>query len=897
MRLRAILFAVVVFAAAGAAAWKLAEAATNWFESATATQLASALEAAGQDWARVETDGLKVTLAGAAPDETSRFRALEIARQVVEPGRITDTTTLKAAAPLPPPAFALELLRNEAEVSLIGLVPETGGRDVIRSALGAGGLSEKVTDMLESADEPAPAGWREALGFGLSVLHELPRAKVSVAPGAVTVIAVTDSDPDRAALEARLAKAAPEDVALTLEISSPRPVIAPFAFAFALDDGAGTLAACSAESAEAADAIIAAARDAGLVEPAECAIGLGAPSPGWVAAVARGIGALKALGGGRFALTDLAAELTAPEGIPVEKLTEVAAALDTALPDVFQLTTVTPPRMETRSDGARVYAPRFEAHLLPDGAVRLSGPVQDATSRAAIESYAAALFGHARVMNATVIDPSLPEGWPRRVLAGVEALATLKEGKLRVTPEEVAVEGWGLDENVAEAVSTLLAAKVGDDALVDVGFNAEAAAALQMAARPRPEICADEIGAILDAGSIQFDAGSATILPVSRGVIAAIADVLRGCPGANFEIGGHTDSQGSAEANQQLSDVRSQAVLAALEAEDLPFVGLSARGFGADDPVADNASESGRAENRRIEFTLVDPEDMREPEEPEEPQATDTAAADCAAAIDAVLAEGSIQFAAGSATIAEESAPAVTVIAAALRGCPAAAFEIGGHTDSQGSDSGNLRLSTERAEAVLAALRAPDLPLPAVTARGYGEADPVADNATAEGRAQNRRIVFTPLGPEPAGEGDAEGAVAAEAGGPEATCAARIEAILAEGSIEFAAESATIAPESAELLTSIAAALRTCPDVAMEIAGHTDSTGSESGNLRLSQERADAVLAALRADDLPLPGLAARGYGEADPVADNGTADGRAANRRIAFSLGTAEGDAGDGSQ
>ena len=896
MRLRAFLFAVVVFAVAGAAAWKLAEAATAWFEAATATQLASALEAAGQDWARVETDGLKVKLAGAAPDETSRFRALEIARQVVEPGRITDTTALRVAEPLPPPAFALELLRNEAEVSLIGLVPETGGRDVIRSALGAGGLSEKVTDMLELADEPAPEGWREALGFGLSVLHELPRAKVSVAPGAVTVIAVTDSDPDRAALEARLAKAAPEDVALTLQISSPRPVIAPFAFDFVLDDGTGTLATCSAESAEAADAIIAAARGAGLDGPAECAIGLGAPSAGWVAAVARGIDALKRLGGGRFALTDIAAKLTAPEGIPAEQLTEVAAALDTALPDVFQLTTVTPPRMETRSDGARVYAPRFEALLLADGAVRLAGPVQDATSRAAIESYAAALFGHARVINTTVIDPALPEGWPGRVLAGVEALATLHEGKLRVTPEEVAVEGWGLDENVADAVSTLLAAKVGDDAVVDVSFNAEAAAALQMAARPRPEICADEIGAILDAGSIHFDAGSATILPVSRGVIAAIADVLRGCPGANFEIGGHTDLQGSAEANQRLSDERSQAVLAALQAEDLPLVGLRARGFGADDPVADNASQTGRAANRRIEFTLVDPEELPEPEGPEE---VDTAAADCAAAIDEILADGSIQFAAGSATIAEESAPVVTAIAATLRSCPDAAFEIGGHTDSQGSDSGNLRLSTARAEAVLAALRAPDLPLPAVAAHGYGEADPVADNATAEGRAQNRRIVFTPREPEPAAEGDAEAEVAGEtpAGAPEAACAAKIDAILAEGSIEFAADSAAIAPESADRVAAIAATLHTCPDVSMEIGGHTDSTGSESGNLRLSQERADAVLAALRAEDLPLPGLTAQGYGEADPVADNGTADGRAANRRIVFSLGTAEGDADDGSQ
>ena len=81
-------------------------------------------------------------------------------------------------------------------------------------------------------------------------------------------------------------------VALTLEISAPRPVIAPFAFDFSQRDGVAHLAACSADSPEAAAQILVAARAAGLAGDADCAIGLGAPSPDWAAAVARGLDAL-----------------------------------------------------------------------------------------------------------------------------------------------------------------------------------------------------------------------------------------------------------------------------------------------------------------------------------------------------------------------------------------------------------------------------------------------------------------------------------------------------------------------------------------------------------------------------------------------------------------------------
>ena len=660
MRLRAIFFAAIVFAGAGAAAYKVAEVATARYEAATADQLNAALEAAGQRWVSVATDGLKVTLAGAAPDETSRFRALEIARQIVDAGRVEDTTTLADAAPLPPAPFALELLRNESDVSLIGLVPETGGRDVIQAALRAGGLAANVTDMLESASDPAPEGWQEALGYGLSVLSELPRAKISVAPRSVRVIAVADSEAAREKLEEGLQRAKPEGIALMLELSAPRAVIAPFVFDFSLADGVGRLDACSAESEEAAAALLAAAEAAGLAAGADCRVGLGAPAAGWGTAAERGIDALKELGGGRFTLQDITAELTPPEGASVATLEEVAARLDTRLPDVIELRTIAPELAE--AEGTPGPAPEFDAVLTADGAVRLSGFVTDATSQDAILSYAASLFGHDRVIDTTMIAAGLPGGWPGRVLAGVEALAALNEGKVVVTPETVAVQGWGLYEDVGQTVEELLAEKVGEAAVVHVTFNAEAAAAAESAARPRPEICAEQIGAILDAGQIQFGAGSADIVPQSRGVIAAIADVLRGCPGADFEIGGHTNSQGTAEANQGLSERRAQAVLAALQAQDLPMVRLTARGFGAGDPVGDNASVAGRASNRRIEFTLLDAEEVAA-RAAAEPEAMAEAVPACADAVGAILGDGSIQFDAGSATITPESDAVIEAIA------------------------------------------------------------------------------------------------------------------------------------------------------------------------------------------------------------------------------------------
>lgn len=115
----------------------------------------------------------------------------------------------------------------------------------------------------------------------------------------------------------------------------------------------------------------------------------------------------------------------------------------------------------------------------------------------------------------------------------------------------------------------------------------------------------------------------------------------------------------------------------------------------------------------------------------------------CAVMLGEAVAEAQVSFAPGSAVIDEASRPVLDRMAGILARCASGRIEIGGHTDSQGSDALNQRLSQARAEAVLDAMLARGVRLDRLAARGYGEEHPVASNETEEGRAANRRIEFT----------------------------------------------------------------------------------------------------------------------------------------------------------
>jgi OOP family OmpA-OmpF porin len=104
---------------------------------------------------------------------------------------------------------------------------------------------------------------------------------------------------------------------------------------------------------------------------------------------------------------------------------------------------------------------------------------------------------------------------------------------------------------------------------------------------------------------IQFDFGKATIRKESNKVLDDAVKVLTQYPELRILISGHTDNVGDAQTNLQLSQERADSVKAYLVSKGIAADRVETRGAGPNEPVADNATDKGRQENRRIEFKLL----------------------------------------------------------------------------------------------------------------------------------------------------------------------------------------------------------------------------------------------------------------------------------------------------
>ena len=630
MRLSSIFSIVIMFLIAGGICTLGAIRAADLIEKRTLVDVTNELVSKDHAWVSVHVDGLLVELTGTAPDEATRFRALTVTNGIVDAERVIDSMDVVDAVAIMAPQFSIEILRNDDGVSLIGLIPAATDRAEIISSIAELASGAEVTDMLDSSDYPTPEGWDAALKFGLDALRNLPKSKVSITSARVAITAISDSIEEKQRFENDLAKAAPDGLVLVTNITAPRPVITPFTLRFIIDGETVRFDACSADSEKTHATIIKAALAVGLNGQTDCTVGLGVPSPSWGKAVSSGIAALKDMGGGTITYSDADVTLVALDTTPQSTFDRVVGELEAALPEVFSLHSVLPEPVKIDGTGEGAGPPEFVATRSPEGDVQLRGRVTDARTRAAVNSYAKARFGSKSVYSAARLDEELPEGWPLRVLAGVEALAELSHGSVVVQKDFVDVRGITGNPDASANIARLLSEKLGasENYGIDVTYEKQLD---PIAGLLKPAECVKAITQVLTERKISFAPGSAELDSGGQAVVDRIAEIINGCNKAKMEIAGHTDSQGREEMNQSLSQARAEAVLQGLMARRTLTAGLTAIGYGESVPIADNDTDEGREENRRIEFTLIVPEKVEEEataleqmEKPAETPETDT---------------------------------------------------------------------------------------------------------------------------------------------------------------------------------------------------------------------------------------------------------------------------------
>jgi OOP family OmpA-OmpF porin len=242
----------------------------------------------------------------------------------------------------------------------------------------------------------------------------------------------------------------------------------------------------------------------------------------------------------------------------------------------------------------------FQAYKDPVAVtVSLTGYVPDNAVHAAIAAAAGRKFFSEKVVDNLKASVGAPSGFAGAVVPALGALSRLSTGTLVVSDREVKISGDALYDTAAAQIRAAL--------LKDFpqGWQVKADISVKPASAPvDATVCQQLFSDLLAKGKIRFESGRATIDPDSAGLLDRLIETALRCPTVNIEIAGHTDTDGEDAFNQALSEKRAQAVSDYLVKAGLPADRFTATGYGSTQPVATNDTDEGKAQNRRIEFTV-----------------------------------------------------------------------------------------------------------------------------------------------------------------------------------------------------------------------------------------------------------------------------------------------------
>lgn len=530
--------------------------------------------------AQVAVAGRDVSVSGVALSKDATAKLLETVERQAGVRSVADAT---AAPPVAKP-FVFVLERKGGKLALTGHAPAVGERDKIRAAAASKGL--EIADAAAYA-AGAPQNFEALAAYGVALLAQLQNGKIAFADATLAVSgdAATSEiyDSTLAAL-----KAPPAGVVVKAIDVRP-PLVSPFVWSADKTGDAIVLSGYvpSGDIGASLAAKAAASAPAGEVTN-QVRVASGAPSGDFAAAASTALAELAKLAQGKATLSDARLSI---EGAGKPNVTSAAieASARAALPRGFALGPV--------DVAAGIVSPYTFSARKAGTTLALSGHAPDKEVRATLVERAKRGFD-GRIVDDVVVAEGAPKGFVDAATASLRALARLSSGVVEINDQEVALDGSAFIAKAPFDIQSQLSRSLPEGFKIVARLGAEP---LDEAIDPR------RLHGVLSeiaAKGIFFSADNSSIDTESLPVVDALALALLRSPNVAIEISGHTDDAGSEADNENIARRRAQTVLDYLIRAGVDPARLTATGYGSARPIARNDSDGGRAQNRRIEFSI-----------------------------------------------------------------------------------------------------------------------------------------------------------------------------------------------------------------------------------------------------------------------------------------------------
>ncbi len=552
-------------------------------------------------WIRSRYDGAVVTLSGQAPDDAARFRVIEAVSEEINIRRIDDQI-VTPEVDITGPELSIEIVQNSHMSSIIGLLPKEPSPVELYYALDSANPNVETLNLVETLETPVDESWAEKMKYVVYLVENVSNAQISATEDEVVLETVVPDGESAEELKKKLASQAPEGYKADLNITSPRPLITPFIFEEVTKGDTVEVLRCSATDEDDLNEIREQLPTVSEDSFAACQLGLGAPTDDWGLLVSQILSDVKPLADHKLSINDTKVKMEYSDSMDAELVEQVSSDIRAALPPGFGFDSqriVQVKSIEELQEAGDSVVLNVTKDI--SGTASIGGALGSEAMLSNVQSIAVAKFGSGEIGFDLQLVEGLPSYWEKAVYSIVTAIASLNEGEATMTDEFLSISGTAPDAETKTRIIDSLKNDIGDLTLQDQIIVSENSV---LAAQADPLECVERINTVLNESPVQFEPSSSKISESSETVITEIAQILYECRGHEFEIGGHTDSKGSEEVNLRISQSRAQSVLDAVMATSLEFGPLTAKGYGESEPIADNDTEEGRSQNRRIEIRL-----------------------------------------------------------------------------------------------------------------------------------------------------------------------------------------------------------------------------------------------------------------------------------------------------